>query len=191
LLAVHRAKLCGEEIVTGAERPFHQPALHLDVLSPIVLVHERAVRGAYLVIVGVLDVVALVLVFELPDSLAGFRWAHLLTSVFTWTTVPGSLPALPLRSRRSRTVIEVLADDHHGAAGVARDALGDAAHHKALHPAADNWLNLTRIELRVYVDNSGAVALYKKFGFEIEGTHRRLVFRNGEYVDAYSMARIR
>jgi L-phenylalanine/L-methionine N-acetyltransferase len=56
---------------------------------------------------------------------------------------------------------------------------------------ADNWLNLTRIELRVYVDNSAAVALYKNFGFEIEGTHRRLAFRNGEYVDAYSMARIR
>ena len=56
---------------------------------------------------------------------------------------------------------------------------------------ADNWLNLTRIELRVYVDNSAAVALYKKFGFEIEGTHCRLAFRNGEYVDAYSMARIR
>jgi putative acetyltransferase len=56
---------------------------------------------------------------------------------------------------------------------------------------ADNWLNLTRIELRVYVDNSAAVALYERFGFEIEGTHRRLAFRNGEYVDAYSMARIR
>jgi putative acetyltransferase len=56
---------------------------------------------------------------------------------------------------------------------------------------ADNWLNLTRLELRVYVDNSGAVALYEKFGFEVEGTHRRLVFRNGEFVDAYSMARIR
>ena len=56
---------------------------------------------------------------------------------------------------------------------------------------ADNWLNLTRIELRVYVDNSAAVALYKKFGFEIEGTHHRLAFRDGEYVDAYSMDRLR
>jgi putative acetyltransferase len=55
---------------------------------------------------------------------------------------------------------------------------------------ADNWLNLTRIELRVYVDNAAAIALYEKFGFEIEGTHRRLAFRNGEYVDGYSMARI-
>ncbi len=56
---------------------------------------------------------------------------------------------------------------------------------------ADNWLNLTRIELSVYTDNAVGVALYKKFGFEIEGTHRRYAFRNGDYVDAYSMARIR
>ena len=56
---------------------------------------------------------------------------------------------------------------------------------------ADNWLGLTRIELGVYTDNTAGVALYKKFGFEVEGTHRRYAFRNGEYVDSYSMARIR
>ena len=55
---------------------------------------------------------------------------------------------------------------------------------------ADNWLNISRVELRVYVDNAPAIALYEKFGFEIEGTHRRMAFRNGEYVDGYSMARI-
>jgi putative acetyltransferase len=55
---------------------------------------------------------------------------------------------------------------------------------------ADNWLNLTRIELQVYVDNAPAIALYKKFGFELEGTHSRFAFRNGEYVDGYSMARL-
>jgi putative acetyltransferase len=56
---------------------------------------------------------------------------------------------------------------------------------------ADNWLNLSRVGLTVYVDNSSAVALYKRSGFEREGTHRRYAFRNGEYVDAYSMARLR
>jgi L-phenylalanine/L-methionine N-acetyltransferase len=56
---------------------------------------------------------------------------------------------------------------------------------------ADNWLNLTRIELSVYVDNAPAIALYKKFGFEVEGTHRRFAFRRGEYVDAFSMARLK
>jgi L-phenylalanine/L-methionine N-acetyltransferase len=55
---------------------------------------------------------------------------------------------------------------------------------------ADNWLNLTRVELTVYADNAPAIALYEKFGFEIEGTHRRMAFRDGEYVDGYSMARI-
>jgi L-phenylalanine/L-methionine N-acetyltransferase len=56
---------------------------------------------------------------------------------------------------------------------------------------ADNWLDLTRIELCVYTDNAAGIALYEKFGFEIEGTHRRYAFRNGGYVDSYSMARIR
>lgn len=55
---------------------------------------------------------------------------------------------------------------------------------------ADNWLGITRVELQVYTDNEAGIALYEKFGFEIEGTHRRYALRNGEYVDAYSMARL-
>ncbi len=35
------------------------------------------------------------------------------------------------------------------------------------------------------------IALYEKFGFRTEGIHRRYAFRNGEYVNAYSMARVR
>lgn len=56
---------------------------------------------------------------------------------------------------------------------------------------ADDWLNLKRIELTVYVDNAPAIALYKRNGFEIEGTHRDFAFRNGAFVDAYAMARIK
>ncbi len=56
---------------------------------------------------------------------------------------------------------------------------------------ADNWLNIKRVELDVYTDNDRAVHLYEKFGFEIEGTLRSLAFREGEYVDAYHMARLR
>ncbi|SHO58984.1 GNAT family N-acetyltransferase [Vibrio quintilis] len=55
---------------------------------------------------------------------------------------------------------------------------------------ADNWLNLKRVELTVFVDNARAVNLYKKFGFEIEGEAKAFAFRNGEYVDAYHMARV-
>jgi putative acetyltransferase len=41
------------------------------------------------------------------------------------------------------------------------------------------------------VRNDVGIALYEKFGFEGEGTHRRYAFRNGGLVDAYSMARVR
>src|SRR5688572_6910991 len=55
---------------------------------------------------------------------------------------------------------------------------------------ADNWLGLRRIELHVHADNERAVALYRKFGFEVEGTHHAYAIRNGVYVDSLSMARL-
>ncbi|WP_374687738.1 GNAT family N-acetyltransferase [Promineifilum sp.] len=56
---------------------------------------------------------------------------------------------------------------------------------------ADNWLNLHRLELDVYVDNERAIRLYTKFGFEIEGTMRDYAWRDGRYVDTYFMARLK
>jgi len=85
---------------------------------------------------------------------------------------------------------------HVGSVGMAvRDdwqgrGVGSALMEAALE-LADNWLNLTRVELTVFADNAPAIALYEKFGFEIEGTHRRYAFRDGEYIDAYSMARLK
>ena len=56
---------------------------------------------------------------------------------------------------------------------------------------ADKWLNLTRLELDVYTDNEPAIRLYKKFEFVIEGTLVNYAYRDGQYVDTYSMARLR
>lgn len=56
---------------------------------------------------------------------------------------------------------------------------------------ADKWLNLIRLELEVYTDNEKAIRLYKKFGFQIEGTLAQFAFRDGSYVDAFVMGRIR
>ena len=55
---------------------------------------------------------------------------------------------------------------------------------------ADGWLNYQRLELSVYADNLAALALYRKFGFAIEGTCRAYAFRDGRYVDSYAMARL-
>jgi putative acetyltransferase len=61
----------------------------------------------------------------------------------------------------------------------------------ALVDLADNWLNVTRLELTVFADNERAISLYRKFGFEIEGTHKAYALRDGRYVDAHFMARLK
>jgi len=62
---------------------------------------------------------------------------------------------------------------------------------KALLELADNWLNVFRLELTVFTDNQRAIALYRRFGFDIEGTHRAYALREGRYADTHSMARLR
>jgi len=61
----------------------------------------------------------------------------------------------------------------------------------AIVDLADNWYNLRRLELEVHADNPAGVALYEKFEFEVEGVYRKYAYRDGEYVDALAMARLR
>jgi L-phenylalanine/L-methionine N-acetyltransferase len=88
------------------------------------------------------------------------------------------------RRRHAATLGMVVRDDWHrrGVGSVLLDALLDLA---------DNWLGYTRVELTVYTDNAAALALYRRFGFAVEGTHRGYALRDGRYVDAYAMARLR
>ena len=100
--------------------------------------------------------------------------------------VVGCAGMTPQKGRRSHAAHLGMSvhDDFHGR-GVGAALLA------ALIDAADNWLNLKRLELSVYVDNKPAVALYKKFGFAIEGTRRMDAFRDGKFADSYMMARLR
>ncbi len=59
----------------------------------------------------------------------------------------------------------------------------------ALCDYADRWAGVLRLELSVYTDNARALALYRKFDFEIEGTQRGYALRDGAYADSYMMAR--
>ena len=61
----------------------------------------------------------------------------------------------------------------------------------AMVDAADDWLDIKRLELTVYTDNDVAIGLYRKFGFERECLLKAFGFRSGTYVDAYAMARVR
>ena len=88
------------------------------------------------------------------------------------------------RRRRVGAIGMAVGDDWQG------KGIGSALMEAALD-LADNWLNLIRLELTVHADNAAGIALYEKFGFAIEGTHRLYAFRDGEFVDAYSMARIK
>ncbi len=56
---------------------------------------------------------------------------------------------------------------------------------------ADGWLQLSRVELQVYADNAPGLALYARHGFIEEGRHRQYAFRDGAFVDAVSLARLR
>ena len=96
----------------------------------------------------------------------------------------GLHPAGRARRRHAATVGMAVRDDfqHRG--------VGTALLRAAIE-VADHWLNYTRLELTVYTDNLPALALYRKFGFVVEGTLVGYAYRNGRYVDTYAMARLR
>lgn len=75
------------------------------------------------------------------------------------------------------------------AAQVQRQGVGSALM-AALCDYADRWAGVLRIELTVYTDNHAAIRLYRKFGFEAEGTMRCYALRDGAYVDTLAMARL-
>jgi putative acetyltransferase len=56
---------------------------------------------------------------------------------------------------------------------------------------ADNWLGVRRVELFVFTDNQPAIALYRKYGFEVEALHRGASLCDGVLIDCYFMARLR
>ncbi len=57
----------------------------------------------------------------------------------------------------------------------------------------EEWANkkhLHRLELTVMTNNVAGISLYKKRGFEIEGTRRDAYIVNERYVDEYMMAKL-
>jgi putative acetyltransferase len=89
------------------------------------------------------------------------------------------------RRRAHVASIGMAVHDDYAGRGVGRALLS------AVVDLADRWLHYTRLELTVWADNARAIALYEKAGFEREGLHRAYAWRDGGYVDALCMARLR
>lgn len=100
--------------------------------------------------------------------------------------VIGDIGFFPLLGRR-RHVATIGMGVHDEFAG---RGVGSALMKAALD-IADNWLDLRRIELTVFTDNQPAVRLYERNGFVTEGCLKEFAFRDGHYVDAYTMARLK
>lgn len=100
--------------------------------------------------------------------------------------VIGSLGLNRLEGRRGHAgVIGMAVHDAYAGRGAGTALMAAAVEQ------ADRWLGLGRLELFVWTDNTRAIALYERFGFEREGLMRSYAWRDGEYVDAISMARLR
>lgn len=96
----------------------------------------------------------------------------------------GLHPAAPSLRRRHAWMLGISVAKDRRRQGIASRLMA------ALLDAADRWLGCLRVELTVYTDNAAAIALYRKFGFEHEGTHRAYALRDGRFVDTHAMARL-
>ncbi|UTO04706.1 GNAT family N-acetyltransferase [Moraxella sp. FZLJ2107] len=87
-----------------------------------------------------------------------------------------------VRRRHAGSIVIAVSADSHGQ-GIGTMLM------QTIVDLADNWLDLSRLELQVYTDNTPAIALYEKFGFINEGTLRNYAYRDGKLCDLYMMAR--
>lgn len=76
--------------------------------------------------------------------------------------------------------------------GISEDYRGQGMGTK-LFNCLEQWAtqhSIHRLELTVVTRNEAGVDLYKKMGFEVEGTKRHSLFINGEFVDEYYMSKL-
>ena len=104
---------------------------------------------------------------------------------FEGSTLLGYVEAVGGRYRRNRHCAHVVI-------GV-REAAGGRGVGTALLEALSAWARsrgVHRLELTVMAHNARAIALYRKCGYEVEGTRRASLRLDGAYVDELAMANV-
>ncbi len=95
----------------------------------------------------------------------------------------GLHPAPQLR-RRHAAVIGISVVPEAQRRGVGRALM------QAMRDCTDQRAQILRIELTVFTDTERAIALYRHFGFRVEGPHRGYAMRHGVDADVHCMARL-
>lgn len=86
------------------------------------------------------------------------------------------------RRKHSAYIVIGIVEDYRGQ-GVGRKLFKEMEHWASNH-------NIQRLELTVVTRNEAGLALYKKVGFEIEGTKRHSLFVDGEFIDEFYMSKL-
>jgi len=89
---------------------------------------------------------------------------------------------IDLRNRHAELGRVLVADPDSRRAGIGREMCTLALQY------AFNQLNLFKVYLEVFADNSPAIGLYQSLGFVVEGQRRNHVFSEGRYQDVLLMA---
>ncbi|WP_425453646.1 N-acetyltransferase family protein [Oceanobacillus chungangensis] len=86
------------------------------------------------------------------------------------------------RNKHSAYIVIGILQDYRGK-GIGTKLFEELEHWASNH-------NIHRLELSVVTRNEPGLSLYKKMGFEIEGTKRHSLFIDGEFVDEYEMVKL-
>lgn len=82
------------------------------------------------------------------------------------------------------TEIQIIVEEKFQGNGLAQEAM------RAGLEYAFNVINMHKVYLYVDVDNEAAVHIYKKIGFEMEGTLQEQFYANGRYHDSHIMGMV-
>ena len=131
------------------------------------------------------------LALPFPSIDAGRKWleafpkADIHVAAECNAAVVGTASLARLQGRRGHCgQIGIMVHDAHVGRGIGTALMA------ALVDAADQWLGLLRLELQVNCDNAPALALYRRFGFVVEGRLVADIFRDGQYIDCFTMGRL-